>query len=77
MVYVGHAAGKWWWRNFTQPITRPIAAEHAYRRRFATVTLSTQDPMVLIDPAPARPPRQVASTAPVCSLARAWWPAIH
>jgi uncharacterized protein len=76
LVYVGRAAGKRWWRNFTDP--RPVvvraggvtragtgrlvpaghpdreAAEHVYRRRFAKVTLSTQNPMVLIDLAPGR-----------------------
>ena len=74
VVHVGRAAGKQWWRNFTDPhpvrvhaggatlvgtgrlvrtgdVDRP-EAERVYRQRYPKATLSTKDPMVLIEPAP-------------------------
>jgi hypothetical protein len=74
VVNVGHAAGKRWWRNFTNPhpvrvhaggatltgIGRVVhvsdadrtEAERVYRLRYPKATLSTNDPIVLIEPAP-------------------------
>jgi hypothetical protein len=80
VVHVGHAAGKRWWRTFTDPhpvrvhaggatlvgIGRLVRAgdadrpeaERVYRRRYPKATLSTNDPMVLIErvPEPAAGP---------------------
>jgi hypothetical protein len=74
VVHVGRAAGKRWWRNFTDP--RPVRvhaagvtlggigrlvragdvdrteAERVYRQSYPNAMLSTNDPMVLIEPAP-------------------------
>ena len=79
VVHVGRAAGKRWWRNFTDPhpvrvhagratlvgIGRLVRtgdadrpeAERGYRQRYPKATLSTHDPIVLIERAsdPAGP----------------------
>jgi len=74
VVNVGHAVGKQWWRNFTDPHPVRVHArgatlmgigrlvhtsdadrtetERVYRQRYPKATLSTHDPMVLIEPAP-------------------------